>query len=164
MQLGKCLPLVAFWMVVALSVNCHAIDIQKIKSYREWKSQKVQEAIGRVVVTKTQIQVAKTKDPNLAFSKGNLEAKSGVDFEALAEQLQQDQTNLEMAKDLSVTDYFVGYLTKLQDKKAAFNEVAGKLTAAEVAELMSAYATSVFGAHTSEIPASATSLATDRVR
>ena len=69
-----------------------------------------------------------------------------------------------MAKDLSVTDYFVGYLTKMQDKKAAFNEVAGKLTAEEVAELMSAYANSVFGAHNPEMPPSASNISADRVR
>jgi hypothetical protein len=69
-----------------------------------------------------------------------------------------------MAKDLSVTDYFVGYLTKLQDKKAAFNEVAGKLTAEEVAELMAAYANSVFGTHTSDLAPSANDLSSDRLR
>jgi hypothetical protein len=180
MQLVKQLPLLAFWTIMALSHKAHAIvghdslrvapigapiiEAPKIKSYREWKSEKVQEAISRVIVTKTQIQVAKNKDPNLARRKGGLEAKPGIDLGGLEEQLRQDQSTLDMAKDLSVTDYFVGYLTKLQDKKAAFNEVAGKLTAEEVAELMSAYANSVFGTHTPELPPSATNLSTDRVR
>jgi hypothetical protein len=93
-----------------------------------------------------------------------LEASSGANTENLEEQLEQDQATLEMAKDLSVTDYFVGYLTKLQDKKAAFNEVAGKLTAEEVAELMAAYANSVFGTHSSDLAPSASVLSADRVK
>ena len=99
-------------------------------------------------MSKTKIQLAKYKDPNLARRNSGLEAISGVNTANLENQLQQDQSILEMAKDLSVTDYFVGYLTKIQDKKAAFNEVAGKLTSDEVAELMTAYANSVFGTHT----------------
>ncbi|HEY1079089.1 MAG TPA: hypothetical protein VGE46_03295, partial [Bdellovibrio sp.] len=72
-----------------------------------------------------------------------------------------EQYALELAKDLSVTDYFVGYLTKIQDKKSAFNEVAGKLSAEEVAELMTAYANSVFGAQAGDLPASATNVGKD---
>ena len=183
MQLVKHLPLIAFWTVMILSYEARAIsnheavktsaaigspvaplETAKVKSYREWKSEKVQEALTRVTATKTQIEMAKSKDPNLAHHKGGLEAKSGVDMELLESQLEEDQSSLDMAKDLSVTDYFVGYLTKLQDKKAAFNEVAGKLTAEEVAELMSAYANSVFGSHNGEMAPSASNLSSDRVR
>lgn len=139
-------------------------DSGKAKSFREWKSEKVQDALGKVTATKTKIQLAKTKDPNLARRKGGLEATPGVHLEPLEDQLERDQATLEMAKDLSVTDYFVGYLTKLQDKKAAFNEVAGKLTAEEVAELMAAYANSVFGTHSSDLAPSASILSSDRVK
>lgn len=141
-----------------------AVETHKTKSFREWKSEKVQDALGKVTVTKTKIQIAKTKDPNLNRRKTTLEAASGANSETLEEQLEQDQATLEMAKDLSVTDYFVGYLTKLQDKKAAFNEVAGKLTAEEVAELMAAYANSVFGTHASDLAPSASVLTGDRVK
>lgn len=180
MNLVKQRTFLVLWVILAMTMSAHAIssheslrlstvaapanEVAKTKSYREWKSEKVQNAIGRVTVTKTQIQVAKSKDPNLFHRKGGLEAKFPVDITPLEDQLNADQSNLEMAKDLSVTDYFVGYLTKMQDKKAAFNEVAGKLTAEEVAELMSAYANSVFGAHNPEIPPSATNISVDRVR
>jgi hypothetical protein len=141
-----------------------AVETAKTKSFREWKSEKVRDALGKVTATRTKIQLAKSKDPNLNRRKGALEAASGVNSENLEEQLEQDQATLEMAKDLSVTDYFVGYLTKLQDKKAAFNEVAGKLTAEEVAELMAAYANSVFGTHSSDLAPSASVLSADRVK
>ncbi len=172
-----CLP---FLMCFALSLDARAItphepmrtaaqgaptvETVKTKSFREWKSEKVQDALGKVTVTKTKIQIAKTKDPNLNRRKSALEATSGINSETLEEQLEQDQATLEMAKDLSVTDYFVGYLTKVDDKKAAFNEVAGKLTAEEVAELMAAYANSVFGTHSSDLAPSASVLSADRVK
>ncbi|HEY8271188.1 MAG TPA: hypothetical protein VIG33_09900 [Pseudobdellovibrionaceae bacterium] len=136
----------------------------KVKSFREWKSEKVQNALARVTAAKTKIQVVKSKDPNLDRNKANIEANSGANTETLETQLQQDQSTLEMAKDLSVTDYFAGYLTKLQDKKSAFNEVAGKLTAEEVAELMAAYANSVFGTHSPDLPPSANDISSDRIR
>ena len=101
-------------------------------------------------------------DPNLAHKPGP-EASVAQDrfVEKLERQLREEQYGLELAKDLSVTDYFVGYLTKIQDKKSAFNEVAGKLSAEEVAELMTAYANSVFGAQASDIPPSATNVGKD---
>ncbi|MBS1969171.1 MAG: hypothetical protein JSU04_02640 [Bdellovibrionales bacterium] len=148
----------------AAPMGAPAVETAKTKSFREWKSEKVQDALGKVTATKTKIQIAKTKDPNLNRRKGALEATSGANSETLEEQLEQDQATLEMAKDLSVTDYFVGYLTKVQDKKAAFNEVAGKLTAEEVAELMAAYANSVFGTHSSDLAPSASVLSADRVK
>lgn len=126
----------------------------RIKSYREWKSEKVQEALTRVISTKTQLQIAKNKDPNLAHRKGT-EAVSGTALEKLEEQLADEQNSLEIARDLSVSDYFAGYLNRVPNKKAAFTEVALKLTPEEVAELMAAYANSVFGARTSELPPSA---------
>lgn len=179
MHLKKQLPMLALWILVAISLESgaagnealktpmaalSAVDSVKTKSFREWKSEKIHDALTRVTATKTKIQLAKCKDPNLARRKAGLEATSGVNADNLENQLQQDQSILEMAKDLSVTDYFVGYLTKIQDKKAAFNEVAGKLTSEEVAELMTAYANSVFGSHTSELAPSANDFSSDRVR
>jgi hypothetical protein len=185
MQLKTHLPLLAFILFFAVSFNkagaathealktlvpletptiTPSPEYLKTKSFREWKSERVQDALIQVTATRTKIQLVKSKDPNLVRRKGALEANSGVNTEALETQLQQDQSTLEMAKDLSVTDYFVGYLTKLQDRKAAFNEVAGKLTAGEVAELMAAYANSVFGGHSSELAPSANDFSSDRVK
>lgn len=174
----KHLPILAFWIFMGVSLQgggapleaSHApqsapiisSDHAKTKSFREWKSAQVQEALSRVTATKTKL--AKSKDPNLARRKSPLEASFGVKVEELESQLQQEQAILEMAKDLSVTDYFAGYLTKVQNKKAAFSEVAGKLTAAEVAELMAAYANSVFGSSNSEMPPSALDVSVDQVR
>lgn len=168
MSLLKWLPLVAFWFAATLATNAGA----QVKSYREWKTEKVTLAEGRVSSMKAQLAMKKSlrtmahgADPNLA-NKGSLEAVALQDrsVEKLERQLRAEIYDLEVARDLSVTDYFVGYLTKVQDKKSAFNEVAGKLSPEEVAELMTAYANSVFGAHSSDLPVSATNVGKDVVK
>jgi hypothetical protein len=144
----------------------------RFKSYREWKSEMVSTAQMKVTYLKTQIDSKKLNrraagsDPNLARSKNSLEAVASQDYsvEKMEKQLREEQYDLEVAKDLSVTDYFAGYLTKVPDKKAAFKDVAGKLSPEEVAELMNAYANSVFGAHASDLPASATNTTKEPVR
>lgn len=162
------IPLIAFWTMTVFSMKVGA----EVKSYREWKMDKVQLAQGKVVSIKTQIDLKKVNriaapsvDPNMA-QKMSLEAASSQDMsvEKLERRLREEQYSLEVAKDLSVTDYFVGYLTKVQDKKAAFHEVAGKLSPEEVAELMTAYANSVFGAHSADLPVSATNLGKDSIK
>ncbi len=57
-----------------------------------------------------------------------------------------------MAKDLTVADYFAGYLTKQKNQAQAIKEVSGRLSADEVAELMTIYANSVFGTHAPSTP------------
>lgn len=164
----KLLPIIAFWTVNAVAMPAGA----EVKSYREWKMGRVQLAQGKISSLKTQIdskknprQVATGIDPNLANA-SSLEAgtSSDISVEKLERQLRMEQYDLEVAKDLSVTDYFVGYLTKVQDKKSAFNEVAGKLTPEEVAELMTAYANSVFGAQASDLPTSATNISKEPMK
>ncbi|WII73892.1 hypothetical protein QJS83_08390 [Bdellovibrio sp. 22V] len=168
MRFLKFLPVVAFWSLTAFAFEAGA----GVKSYREWKGEKVTFSQVRINSLKAQIdskkqvrQMAQGMDPNLAH-KSHLEAVASQDIsvEKLERELREELYDLEVAKDLSVTDYFVGYLTKVQDKKSAFNEVAGKLTPEEVAELMTAYANSVFGAQTSDLPASAANVGKDPLK
>ncbi|MGZ3771698.1 MAG: hypothetical protein ACXVCP_16820 [Bdellovibrio sp.] len=163
MRVLQIIPLYIFLAFSAISLRAAA----DVKSYREWKNEKVQVAQSKVSTLKAQIDSKKNfrtaalgLDPNLARKHHTLEAASSSDssVEKLERQLRLEQYSLDVAEDLSVTDYFVGYLTKVQDKKAAFKEVAGKLSPEEVAELMTAYANSVFGAQSSDLPASATNV------
>lgn len=168
MRFTKFLPLIAFWLSVGFSVAGGA----QVKSYREWKTEKVQMAQSKVTTLKTQVEARKSQrttaagvDPNLA-KKSSTEAAlpQNISTEKLEKQLRMEQYALEVAQDLSVTDYFVGYITKIKDKKAAFNEVAGKLTPEEVAELMTAYANSVFGTQASDLPVSATNVGKEAIK
>lgn len=168
MRVLQFIPLIAFWVMIAFSMEAGA----GVKSYREWKAERVQLTQGKITSIKAQIDFKKANhttalnmDPNMAH-KTSLEAVFSQDMpvEKLERQLRMEQYSLEVAKDLSVTDYFVGYLIKVQDKKAAFREVAGKLSPEEVAELMTAYANSVFGAHAADLPVSATNLSKDSTK
>ncbi|HWU44632.1 MAG TPA: hypothetical protein VN132_14370, partial [Bdellovibrio sp.] len=184
-------PLLIFLAMTAMSMRAHALAqvvstvapkapapvaapaaVSHVKSYREWKRELVQDAQSKVNSLKTQIEARRLgrtsavgMDPNLNHVKG-LEATFVHDatLDKLEKDLRAEQYDLDVANDLTVTDYFVGYLTKVQDKKAAFQEVAGKLSADEVAELMTAYANSVFGAHSADFPASATNESKDPVK
>jgi hypothetical protein len=71
-----------------------------------------------------------------------------------AEQLAywQSRGQAEMAKELTVADYFAGYLTKQRDQAQAIKDVSARLSADEVAELMTIYANSVFGSHSPQVP------------
>jgi hypothetical protein len=82
-------------------------------------------------------------DPNLS-NKTTSESGLSAQLQELHNQAEKDSYQLSMAKDLTISDYFVGYLTKQKDLPAAINEVAGRLSTDEVAELMSAYATNFF--------------------
>lgn len=169
MRLIKILPLLAFWAMTAVSMRAGA----DVKSYREWKSERVTHAETKVNFLKAQLTVKKAQrgvangtDPNLAM-RNTVEAVSthNMSVERMERQLREEVYALEIAKDLSVTDYFVGYLTKVQDQQAAFSEVAGKLSSEEIAELMMAYANSVFGgSSTNEIPASAANISKDSAK
>jgi hypothetical protein len=166
----KHLPLFAFWFMISLSAKAGSVDPRvHFKSYREWKTEKIQEAQAQVTHIKIQIDAKKNprsaaagKDPNVN-KKNSIEGRDVV-VDRLEKQLREEQYDLEVAKDLSVTDYFVGYLTKVTDKKAAFHDVATKLSADEVAELMTAYANSVFGARAADLPQSAANVAKDPLK
>ncbi len=163
------LPIVAFLILVTISSQSWAIQ-----SYREWKNNRIQSAQTRVVNLRKLIEarksskreVAQGKDPNLSYGNSTTEARSGVDsqIEKMNFELKQEIYNLELARDLTVSDYFAGYLTKVNDKKAAFSEVAGKLSPNEVAELMNAYANSVFGSKSVDIPPSANNMVRDPLK
>lgn len=102
-----------------------------VKSYREWKSAKILEVEARLKELKT-----KSKDPNLSHKKGT---EAGLSQE-LQYEIELEHTNLSLSRDLTISDYFVGYLSKQGSLTAAINEVAGRLSPAEVAELMTSYA------------------------
>jgi hypothetical protein len=113
-----------------------------IKSYREWKTAKILEAEARLKDLKT-----KSKDPNLSHKMGS---EAGLS-EELQYELELEQTNLSLSRDLTISDYFVGYLSKQPSLSAAVNEVAGRLSPAEVAELMLSYADHFAQLHPSSV-------------
>lgn len=129
-----------------------------VKSYREWKSEQIQHVKVRIGSAKTLLRGRKS-DPNLKRTAG----LEGRDQETLRleNQLRNQEMELQYAQELTVSDYFAGYLAKMGDRKTAYKQVASKLSPDEVAELMNAYANSVFGTQSGTLPASAQRLTAD---
>ncbi|MBC7420946.1 MAG: hypothetical protein H7328_09470 [Bdellovibrio sp.] len=119
-----------------------------VKSYREWKASMVTEAEARLKTTREIIlskrRGAASKDPNLAAGNSNLESGLNNDLQTMHSKFEKESLQLSMAHDLTISDYFVGYLTKQRELDKAIREVSSRLSAEEVAELMSAYANNFF--------------------
>lgn len=120
---------------------------QRFKSYREWKLVMASEAEVRFNHTRdlmlTSQRVTASKDPNNAPSMTS-EAGLHADLQAMQRKYEKERLQLSMAHDLTISDYFVGYLTKQADLGQAIKEVSDRLSAEEVAELMNAYANNFF--------------------
>jgi hypothetical protein len=115
---------------IAKSVDLPQSDVRDqnaVQSYREWKSTMVGAAELRVQkiklsLEKQQRSIGESLDPNLKY------------------QLSREQLQATIAGELTISDYFAGYLNKQKNMQDAIALVAEKLTKDEVAELMSAYA------------------------
>ncbi len=120
----------------------------QFKSFREWKfsmvsSAELQAKQSRSAVFLKQRIAASSTDPNL-IQKSNPESGLSSQLQELQKQAEKDEYQLTITKELTISDYFVGYLTKQSDIKAAINEVSGRLSPEEIAELMAAYANNFF--------------------
>lgn len=125
----------------------------EVKSFREWKQSRIQEQEQRIQALKERLGPHRsfaTDDPNLVRTAG---AEGGLQKE-LQQQLTVEQESLAITRDLSISDYFVGYLTKQASLDSAIKQVSGRLTPEEVAELMSAYAQHFFRTRPSSLKTS----------
>ena len=118
------------------------------KSFREWKAAMIAASIEKsnqsqqALLQKRRLS-ASAADPNSAF-KAKPEAGLSFLLEELQQQAEKDQYQLSITKDLTISDYFVGYLTVQKDLTATIAEVSSRLSPEEIAELMHAYANNFF--------------------
>jgi hypothetical protein len=96
-----------------------------IKGFQDWKNEKVQTVVAQANYVRAQITRAQIE--------GNLRLQ-----ESLERQLQQLKWNGEVARDLTVADYFSLYLTQ-QPHGDRFQQAAKRMSPQEVAELMESY-------------------------
>ena len=121
---------------------------QATLSYKEWKQKKVTEIENRIqtlrekLSDKTLRKVGSASgDPNLKLPQHEVEA--GLQSQ-LQQQLEREMLILSMSQDLTISDYFVGYLTKQTSLDVAIREVSARMTPDEVADLMVAFAEHFF--------------------
>lgn len=137
-----------FIFVVVFISSAVSLANQRILSFKEWKSERLQIAIADVVKVKTEIEIKKQE---LFGSSDTGMLDSGVQelalvthmkeqlLGALQKKLNQSELQLETVKRLSVNDYFVVYLINTEDKKEAIADAAKLLSPDEVAQLLVAY-------------------------
>ncbi len=111
------------------------LPVITIKSYREWKQAKINEAEARLKNLKE--DVLRSKGLSLNATEAGLST-------SLQRMLDNEELQFAMAQDLTITDYFIGYLARQKSLQQAIKEVSGKLSPEEVAELMTAYADNFF--------------------
>lgn len=123
------------------------VPIYNFLSFREWKNSMIWAAESRLKGTQNALnlnhRLSASADPNLKGS-GGAESGLSVNLQELQKQAEKDQYQLLITKELTISDYFVGYLTKQKNITDAIKEVSGRLSAEEIAELMSAYANNFF--------------------
>lgn len=115
--------------ILMISFTLKAAEAPPILSFKEWKAEKINTAVQQTVNMRNLI--LKTKASGLSKNLPPLE-----------KQLTQLNWNLDVAQDLSITDYFVLYLSQ-QAQKDRFKIAASKLSTAEIADLMQEYAQSL---------------------
>jgi hypothetical protein len=114
-----------------------------VLSFKEWKGQK--------------IQLAQTEYKSLEEEYLNKKRETPQDpkLKALYSELKHSKESLGELSDLSVTDYFIAYLSQFKAKKAVFQTALSKLASDEISELMTAYANSLLKTSGEGIPAAA---------
>jgi len=103
-----------------------SVALSTVKSFRDWKAEKVQAATQQVDRSR------------LAVKNLKAQGRGGASLENAQQELSQDEWNLEVAGDLSVTDYLALYLAQ-NSGGTKLTEAAGKLSADEIAQVLEAY-------------------------
>lgn len=112
----------------------------RVKSYLEWKNSKVHAVEVKIKSIKEKL-TSTGNDPNLKLvqKQNSITVESGLSVE-LQSQLDEELLNLANTQDLTMSDYFVGYVTKHSSTDKAIEEIATRLSPEEVAQIMRAYA------------------------
>lgn len=114
--------------VVEKRTSTETQPAKSYKSYREWKQGMVDTAQQRLEQMKASVDqqkgrtTAQGSDPNLLHK------------------IAKEQLQVSIANDLTISDYFVGYINKQSNLPEVIKSVSGRLSDEEVAELMSAFA------------------------
>jgi hypothetical protein len=103
-------------------------DTPTLKTFSDWKSEKVQTVKEQVSDVRNKLQLVKSR----------LKRDQDPQLNMVSQQLNQQEWNLEVAKDLNVIDYVVLYLAA-QGSKANLKAAAAKFSQEETAQILAAY-------------------------
>jgi hypothetical protein len=109
-----------------------------VLGFRAWKNQRIEDARASFERVKTE-----SSGDRQIPSQSPVQVRTGITVGRVqragtSDRLKQARTDLEIATEFSINDYFVLYLSQ-QDGVDAINQAAKKMSPDEVAELMIAY-------------------------
>lgn len=107
--------------------------------FKVWKQERVQESHQRVLLLRNLINLRKRQIQSDNKNKTEAGLTGSANVQKLEMQLFQEQQGLELSKKLSISDYFIMYLTTLPADKDTFRHVAKQLNTDDMAELMLMY-------------------------
>lgn len=107
------------------------VATSSVLSFKEWKVDKSVQARTRYSKLESEYIAKKAVNP-----------KDSV-LKSLYSDLKNTKSHVDEVDELTVSDYFVGYLSRFKDQRKAFQTAAEKLDSSEIAELMTAYADSL---------------------
>lgn len=113
-------------LVLGSSAAFAEINSSGVLGFTAWRQARIDEAKATLEKIQTEAQVDK---PQAARPQ---EAKKKY------QQYQQAQLNLQIVQELTISDYFTLYLSQLKDRSTMI-DAAKKLSAEEIADLMTAY-------------------------
>lgn len=114
-----------------LLLSAQAFGNSSLLSFKEWKNEKI-----------ASVRQEYTSLESVYLSKKTANSKDRA-LPSLYRQLKSSKAHLEELNDLTVTDYFISYLSRYKDKKAIFDAAIARLEPSEVSEVMGAYANSL---------------------
>ncbi len=116
-----------FCLLLVLGSSAYAeINPSGVLGFTAWRQSRIDEAKGALEKIQTEAQVDK---PQAARPQ---EAKRKF------QQYQQALLNIQIVQELTISDYFTLYLSQLKDRSMMI-DAAKKLSAEEIADLMTAY-------------------------
>ena len=107
------------------------VATSSVLSFKEWKVDKSVQARTRYSKLESEYIAKKAVNP-----------KDSV-LKSLYSDLKNTKSHVDEVDELTVSDYFVGYLSRFKDQRKAFQTAAEKLDSSEIAELMTDYADSL---------------------
>lgn len=119
------------FLAICWIVTCTASAGAEVLSFKEWKTEKTMDVRQQYSTLEDQYMAKKTANPK------------DKSLGTLYRELKSSKLHLDELQDLSVTDYFISYLSQYKDKKTIFQSALTKLEPQEISELMGAYANSL---------------------
>ncbi len=101
------------------------IGASTILTFKEWKMEKVQASLQRMSNLRAQIQVLKMESGN-------------KDILPLERSLAQESWNLEVIKDLGISDYFILYVRPMKSPNK-YKQLAAKMSPDELTEVLETF-------------------------